>query len=91
MCRVAYQAPFTSLAKLTKCTGEKQFSCAKLAYVDFSSSGVNVQGHIPSTGGDPLMGAKYDKVKKERAKGQTERKKLQQYSRIDYNNNYGHG
>ncbi len=69
MCRVTYQAPFTSLAKLTKYTGEKQFSWAKLAYVDFSSSGVNVQGHIPSTGGDPLMGAKYDKVKKERAKG----------------------
>ncbi len=45
-----------------------------MAYVDFSSSGVNVQGHIPSTGGDPLMGAKYDKVKKERAKGQTEEK-----------------
>jgi hypothetical protein len=54
-------------------------------------SNFNVQGHIPSTGGDALMGAKHDKVKKERAKGQTERKKLQQYSRIDYNNSYGHG
>jgi hypothetical protein len=32
-------------------------------------SNFNVQGHIPRTGGDALMGAKHDKVKKERAKG----------------------
>jgi len=32
-------------------------------------SNFNVQGHIPSTGGDALMGAKHDKVKKERVKG----------------------
>jgi len=32
-------------------------------------SNFNGQGHIPSTGGDALMGPKHDKVKKERAKG----------------------
>ncbi len=40
-----------------------------MACVDFSWSDFNVQGDIPSTGGDALMGAKQDKVKKERAKG----------------------
>jgi hypothetical protein len=74
-------------------------------------SNFNVQGHIPSTGGDALTGAKLiegaaaslpawgslsfgcktRQGEKRKGKGQTERKKLQQYSRIDYNNNYGHG
>jgi hypothetical protein len=36
------------------------------------------------------MGAKHDKVQKKRGNGQTEGKKLQQYSCIDYCiNNYG--
>ncbi len=46
-----------------------------LEYVDFSMSNFNVQGHIPSTSGDALMGAKHDKVKKERAKGRLRGKK----------------
>ncbi len=33
-----------------------------------------MQGDIPSTGGDALMGAKQDKVKKERAKSRLRRK-----------------
>ncbi len=64
-----FAALFTSLTKLSTYTGEKPFSRAKLAYVHFSLSDFNVQGHTPSTGWDALMGAKHDKVKKERAKG----------------------
>jgi hypothetical protein len=45
---------FTSLSKLSKCAGEKPFSRAKPAYVDFSSSDFYVQGHTPSTSGDTL-------------------------------------
>jgi hypothetical protein len=38
----------------SKYAGEKLFSWAKRANVDFSSSHFNVQGHILSTGGDAL-------------------------------------
>jgi hypothetical protein len=49
-----FAALFTSLSKLSKYAGEKPFSWAKPAYVEFSSSNVNVQGHILSIGGDAL-------------------------------------
>jgi hypothetical protein len=39
-----------------------------------SSSDFNVQGHIPSTGGDALMGAKHDKVKKKGQRADWEEK-----------------
>jgi hypothetical protein len=45
---------FHQPSKLNKYAGEKLFYWAKLACVDFSSSGFNVQGHIVSTGGDSL-------------------------------------
>jgi hypothetical protein len=52
-------AIFTSLGKLSKYAGGKLSSSAKLAYIDFSSSDFNVQGHVLSSGGDALiMGSK---------------------------------
>jgi hypothetical protein len=51
----AFDAVFTNLSKLSKYAGEKPFSWAKRAYVDFSSSDHNVQGHILSTFGDALI------------------------------------
>jgi hypothetical protein len=50
----SFAALFTSFSELSKHVGEKLFSWAKQAHVDFSSSNFNVEGHILNTGGDAL-------------------------------------
>jgi hypothetical protein len=50
----SFAAHLPSLSKLNKYARQKPFSRVKLAYLGFSSSDFNVQGHIPSTSGDAL-------------------------------------
>jgi hypothetical protein len=48
---LGFAVPYTSLSKLYKNAGPNPFCLAKWAYFHFSSSNINLQGHIRSTSG----------------------------------------